>query len=94
MRNPPRRRARKPRAWKKAGAVSAKGILAKQSIELSCLKEACGMDTYEGAFAIHLRHIEHDLDARVDSRGNMISAAIVFLGVGFTGIATAILATL
>jgi hypothetical protein len=55
-----------------------------ESILIAAFKAASGMDTYEGAFAIHLRHIEKDLDARVDNRGNLLSVSIVLFGIGIT----------
>jgi hypothetical protein len=42
------------------------------------------MDTYEGAFAMHLRHIEKDLDRRTDPRGNLLPMAVVLFCIGIT----------
>jgi hypothetical protein len=53
-------------------------------ILIASFKAAYGMDTYEGAFAMHLRHIEKDLDARTDRHGNLLPMAIVLMGIGLS----------
>lgn len=66
------------------GSVSTDRILAEQPLYLSAMKTASGLDTYEGAFAMHLRHIEKDMDACVDDRGNLLSMSIVLMGIGLS----------
>jgi hypothetical protein len=55
-----------------------------ESILIAAFKAASGMDTYEGAFAMHLRHIEKDLDRRTDPRGNLLPMAVVLFCIGIT----------
>jgi hypothetical protein len=55
-----------------------------ESILIAAYKAASGMDTYEGAFAMHLRHIEHDLDERVDAKGNLLPVSMVLFGIGLS----------
>jgi hypothetical protein len=55
-----------------------------ESILIAAFKAASGMDTYEGAFAMHLRHIEKDLDRRTDPRGNLLPMAVILFCIGIS----------
>lgn len=89
---------RPSRGSQSSGDAPAKGpmeyIPEGESLMISACKLAVGMDTYEGAFAIHMRHIEKELDQRVDNKGNLLNVSIVMFGIGLSTLAAGIIANL